>query len=76
MNYYIGDKLRFTFVNNETRVGTVKKITGFIRKKYLITVNYSNLRNILKPDKLNVYYYFVKEKDVIELMSKDFLGFN
>jgi hypothetical protein len=75
--FKIGEKVRFQFGICQTRVGTIKKVkVGWLAAifgvKYLVTVE-SPLSVFNKEN--NIYWYYVKEKEIIEKVPDDYKGY-
>jgi primosomal protein N' len=71
--YKPGEKVRFEFKDNATRVGFVKKIKkGLLNNKYLITVEYpSSFLN----QSVSTYFYWIEESKIIEKLVPGYKGY-
>lgn len=69
--YKLNGKVRFEFRNNETRVGTIKKVKkGLLGSKYLVIVTYPNLLNV----EIKTCFYWIREKKIIENLPPGYKG--
>ena len=75
--YKVGEKVRFEYKNNDTRVGVIKKIKkGLVNYKYLITVQYPDIMlNQGADNGVHTYFYWTKENKIIEKLVPGYKGY-